>query len=116
MTRDREKQTDAGARAPSAEAPLTLDQCPSCDGSGEIVRGIWVYEPGCGFGHMSDDADPCETCGGCGSIVTEVEPDDVSGIETLTLRDTRPIAEQQADWDSLRAMIEAWRPRLAKAA
>lgn len=40
--------------------------CESCDGAGEIVFAIWVYEPGCGYGHESSDAEPCRECGGSG--------------------------------------------------
>ncbi|MGY2995482.1 hypothetical protein [Mesorhizobium sp. URHB0026] len=42
--------------------------CEACGGSGEVVFGIWVYEHGCGFGHESSDARPCEECHGTGLL------------------------------------------------
>lgn len=47
--------------------------CEACDGTGEIIFAIWVYEHGCGFGHESSDGRPCEHCGGTGK--TTPQPD-----------------------------------------
>lgn len=47
---------------------LTLATCQACDGNGEIVFAIRVYEPGCGYGHESSDGRPCEECGGTGKV------------------------------------------------
>ena len=48
--------------------------CPDCDGMGEKPIGVWVHEPGCGYGHMADDAVPCLTCAGTGRAEQEVKP------------------------------------------
>lgn len=48
------------------EAPQQWFTCDACDGSGEEVFGIWVYEPGCGYGHTSTDGRPCSKCCGEG--------------------------------------------------
>ncbi len=77
-------------------APLTLDMCPTCDGAGEVRE-------------IDDDGwpafDMCPTCGGSGSTVIEVETDEVAMV--ITIRDTRPIAEQQAAWARFREQIAA---------
>jgi len=40
------------------------------------------------------------------TIATEDDPN--AGITTVTLRDTRPLAEQHAGWDRLRATVKSW--------
>jgi hypothetical protein len=42
-------------------------------------------------------------------LVVESEQDDGAGVEALSLRDTRSLAEQRASWDRFRAMIRSWR-------
>lgn len=59
------------------EPPEQWFTCDACDGSGEEVFGYWGYEPGCGHGHMMDDARPCGRCGGAGGWI-----DDVTAVET----------------------------------
>ena len=49
--------------------------CDACDGSGVEVFGVWVYEPGCSFGHMSDDEVPCGKCNGAGGWIDDAEAD-----------------------------------------
>jgi len=49
--------------------------CDACDGSGEIVRGYWGYEPGCGRGHVMEIGEPCGKCHGDGGWIGEAEDD-----------------------------------------
>ena len=42
------------------------DECEACEGSGVVVFGITVYEPGCGYSHESSDERICEVCNGSG--------------------------------------------------
>lgn len=42
------------------------DACEHCDGEGVVVVGIWVHEPGCGYGHDSTDEVMCTRCQGTG--------------------------------------------------
>lgn len=57
------------------EAPLVLVDCRECAGAGYIVKGMMVYETGCGFGHMDSYEDSCSNCGGLGYFVCEAEGD-----------------------------------------
>lgn len=54
--------------------------CPACDGLGEIPYGLWVHEPGCGYGHMSDEARRCDCCDGTGKSEQQVEPITLSDL------------------------------------
>jgi DnaJ-class molecular chaperone len=56
------------------EAPFEIVTCDACDGYGNEVFGITVYEPGCGFSHDSTDERPCKHCGGAGVIYREAQP------------------------------------------
>lgn len=55
--------------------PEFLQECAACDGQGHIVKGDWVYENGCGFGHSDSYEVPCEACGGLGFFLCEAEGD-----------------------------------------
>ncbi len=76
-------------------APLTLDQCPTCGGAGEVRE-------------IDNDGWPvldiCPTCGGSGSTVIEVEPDEAATVTTI--RDRRPVAEQKSAWERFRERIK----------
>lgn len=52
-------------------APEQWVVCNACKGSGVEVHRIWVYEPGCGFGHDSTDERPCGKCNGEGGRIDE---------------------------------------------
>lgn len=54
-------------------APLEIVTCEACDGRGFHVVGIWVHEPGCGYGHNSTDEIRCDECLGYGEFVEEAE-------------------------------------------
>lgn len=56
------------------EAPQQWFVCDECDGSGEIVRGEWGCEPGCGR-HMMEVGEPCGRCNGEGGWIDNVEAD-----------------------------------------
>ena len=43
-----------------------------------------------------------------GKFLVEIERDEEAGIEVLTLKDTSSVAEQEASWDRLRAMVRSW--------
>lgn len=49
--------------------------CDACNGSGEIVRGEWGCEPGCGHPHMMEIGEPCGKCNGEGGWMDDVEAD-----------------------------------------
>lgn len=49
--------------------------CNACDGSGEIVRGEWGCEPGCGHPHMMEVGETCGKCNGEGGWMDDVEAD-----------------------------------------
>lgn len=53
------------------EPPLVQVECGACDGAGHIVKGDWVYENGCGFGHSDSYEVPCANCGGDGFFICE---------------------------------------------
>lgn len=57
------------------DAPQQWFQCGACDGSGVEVRGIWVYEHGCGFPHQDTEETPCGKCNGAGGWLDDVEAD-----------------------------------------
>lgn len=70
------------------EAPQQWFVCDACNGSGVEVFGIWVYEPGCGFGHDSTDERPCGKCAGAGGWPDDAEPDEPhSDYDTLEERE-----------------------------
>lgn len=60
---------------PIAEPPQQWFVCDECSGSGEIVRGEWGCEPGCGHRHMIEVGETCDRCGGEGGWIGDVEPD-----------------------------------------
>lgn len=74
MTYDHWKTTEPDPFA-FDEPPQQWFECHACDGSGEIVRGVWGYEPGCGHGHMMEIGEPCGKCGGDGGRLDDAEPD-----------------------------------------
>jgi len=43
-----------------------------------------------------------------GKLFVETEPDQGSGVGTVSLKDTRPLAEQKASWDRFRAAVRSW--------
>lgn len=55
--------------------PEFLQDCAACDGRGHIVKGVRVYEAGCGFAHDDTEEIPCGACGGIGFFVCEAEGD-----------------------------------------
>lgn len=55
------------------EPPLVQVECSACDGAGHIVKGMRVYEAGCGFSHMDSYEDPCSNCHGQGFFLCEAE-------------------------------------------
>lgn len=57
------------------DPPLVQVECGACDGQGIIVKGSWVYEHGCGFGHADSYEVPCGNCDGHGFFVCEAEGD-----------------------------------------
>jgi hypothetical protein len=57
------------------DAPLVEVACGMCGGEGHIVKGDWVYESGCGFGHADSYEVPCENCSGLGFFLCEAEGD-----------------------------------------
>lgn len=48
--------------------------CPVCDGSGETIYGVSIYEAGCGFPHAYDFGRACDNCDGTGKVEIQVEP------------------------------------------
>lgn len=58
-----------------SEPPLEIITCDSCDGRGFHVVGIWVHEPGCGYGHDSTDEIRCDVCLGLGEFIEEAQGD-----------------------------------------
>lgn len=58
-----------------ADVPQQWFECDACDGAGEIPFAYWGYEPGCGHGHMIDDARPCTKCKGEGGWIGDVVAD-----------------------------------------
>ncbi len=62
-------------RLDAPSAPEALHTCQSCDGSGEILTTIHVYEAGCGFSHPDVDGKPCPDCGGIGVFIDDAAPD-----------------------------------------
>ena len=42
-------------------------------------------------------------------LIAESESDEEAGVESVSLRDTRPLAQQKASWDRFRAMIRSWK-------
>ncbi len=77
-------------------APLALDMCPTCDGSGEVRK---IDDEGWPVSDM------CPTCGGGGLTVIEVESDDVATV--VTIRDMRSVAERDAAWERFRECVSA---------
>ncbi len=59
------------------EPPQQWYICDACYGSGEIVRGMWGREPGCGHPHMMEIGEPCGKCSGAGGWLDDVEADNV---------------------------------------
>lgn len=57
------------------EPPQEIITCDCCGGLGYYVIGIWVYEPGCGFGHSSTDEVRCENCNGLGEFIEDAKGD-----------------------------------------
>lgn len=55
--------------------PEFLRDCEACEGQGHIVKGMRVYEAGCGFSHMDSYEDPCGNCDGRGFFICEAEGD-----------------------------------------
>lgn len=53
--------------------PWEIVTCEACDGRGFNVVGVWVHEPGCGYGHDSTDEIRCDKCLGIGYFVQEAE-------------------------------------------
>jgi hypothetical protein len=49
-------------------------------------------------------------------LLVESEQDEGAGVKSLSLRDTRPLAEQKASWDRFRSMVRSWKMRAADAA
>lgn len=52
------------------EAPLSLIQCPTCGGEGEVYHSTWPgnwYEPPCAIYR------PCDECRGEGSLIGDHE-------------------------------------------
>ena len=47
------------------------DECEACEGSGVVVFGITVYEPGCGYSYESTDERTCDHCQGTGKAGNE---------------------------------------------
>ena len=45
------------------------------------------------------------------SLIITSDFDQPSEIESLSLKDTRPLPEQKSDWNKLREMIASWKPR-----
>jgi hypothetical protein len=42
-------------------------------------------------------------------LVMDGEHDDDAGVESMSLKDTRSLAEQRASWERFRAMVRSWR-------
>jgi DnaJ-class molecular chaperone len=57
------------------DPPQQWFECDACDGSGEIVRGHWGYEPGCTHAHRMEIGEPCGKCNGEGGWIDDAEPD-----------------------------------------
>lgn len=57
------------------EPPMVQVECPECKGAGHIVKGMRVYEAGCGFAHDDSYEVPCENCSGDGFFLCEAEGD-----------------------------------------
>lgn len=75
MTYDHWKTTDP-SDALLGDPPLVEVACDMCGGEGHTLRGIRVYEAGCGFAHDDVEAVRCENCNGTGSFLCEADSDD----------------------------------------
>jgi DnaJ-class molecular chaperone len=75
MTYDSWKTRSPDDELSYQEPPLVITTCPDCDGSGEKLTAIWVYEHGCGFGHDDVHGEPCPLCGGQGFLIEESQGD-----------------------------------------
>jgi hypothetical protein len=62
---------------------LLLVPCPTCRGLAVKPRAVWVYEPGCGFGHDDAEEDACPECEGNGQVLVEGEPITMQDLENM---------------------------------
>lgn len=74
MTYDRWKTTNPEDALFDVPPEIEVE-CGACDGAGYIVKGMRVYEHGCGFVHMDSYEDPCGNCDGRGFFICEAEGD-----------------------------------------
>jgi hypothetical protein len=62
---------------------LLLVPCPTCRGLAVTPRAVWVYEPGCGFGHDDTEEDACPECEGAGQLLVEGAPITMEDLENM---------------------------------